>query len=34
MDVIPMYKKGRNEDPRNCRPVSQILVLGKVKESF
>jgi len=32
MNVIPIYKKGRNEDPGYCRPVIQILVLGKVKE--
>ncbi|GAB0181980.1 mitochondrial enolase superfamily member 1 [Grus japonensis] len=32
--VMPIYKKGRKEDPGNNRPVSLSSVLGKVMEQF
>ncbi|KAK4815910.1 hypothetical protein QYF61_010150 [Mycteria americana] len=33
-NVMPIYKKGRKEDPRNYRPVSLASVLGKIIKRF
>jgi len=33
-NVTPTYKKGRKQDPRNYRPVSLTLMLGKIMERF
>lgn len=30
VNVIPVFNKGREEDPENCRPVSLTSVPGKV----
>jgi len=33
-NVTPVYRKDKNEDPGNCRPVSLTLVPGKVIEQI
>ena len=31
-EVKPLYKKGKNTEPKNCRPVSLLPMLSKIIE--